>query len=435
MPPHKSVLIENFNGCRYFFNMYLHRHIETILQEAVTQFPVVALLGPRQVGKSTLLQQLFKDSHRYLSFDDLSLRLEAKSDPALFLKNFPGPLILDEIQYVPELLSELKIQIDQDRSAGRFLVTGSQQFHMMKGFQETLPGRILLLYLHPMTILEKLGRGTTEPWLKALLELRKPQIISEIACPSNGNIFQSVSPVQEMHRGGLPPILTVRPPFHTPFFDSYIQTYLLRDLVSLLPDTDPAQVIRFLRLLAAMSGQEINKNQLGRELSISPPTANRWLERLKISLLWEETAPYFTNTIKRIAKHPKGYLFDTGLICHLLGIPDAETLTVNPNIGLAFETAMRLEIQAYIQSFLLPVQMYHWRVYEGKEVDIVLEYKNRLFAFECKWSSEVTEKDLAGLRTFKTRFQDRVAFLAVLTPTGHFLEIREGIFQIPWIPK
>jgi predicted AAA+ superfamily ATPase len=103
-----------------FYNMYLHRHIEPILQEAVTQFPVVALLGPRQVGKSTLLQTLFKDTHRYLSFDDLALRTEAKSDPVLFLKNFPGPLILDEIQYVPELLSEIKVQVDQDRYAGRF---------------------------------------------------------------------------------------------------------------------------------------------------------------------------------------------------------------------------------------------------------------------------------------------------------------------------
>jgi len=211
--------------------MYLHRHIESILQEAVRQFPVVALLGPRQVGKSTLLQSLFKESHRYISFDDLSLRMEAKSDPVLFLKNFPGPLILDEIQYVPELLSELKVQVDQDRSPGRFLLTGSQQFHLMKGFRETLPGRILLLHLHPMTILEKLGLGTVEPWLKILLETRNPRThLFEEPFSRNRTIFQSISPVKELHRGGLPPILSVSSPFYTSFFESYMQTYLLAGL-------------------------------------------------------------------------------------------------------------------------------------------------------------------------------------------------------------
>jgi predicted AAA+ superfamily ATPase len=418
-----------------FYNMYLHRHIEPILQEAVTQFPVVALLGPRQVGKSTLLQTLFKDTHRYLSFDDLALRTEAKSDPVLFLKNFPGPLILDEIQYVPELLSEIKVQVDQDRYAGRFLLTGSQQFHLMKGFQETLPGRILLLHLHPMTVLEKLGMGTLQPWINILLEVKESRIDRLCTAPSlDRKIFQAVSPIQEIHKGGLPPILSMRTFFHSAFFDSYIQTYLLRDLVTFLPDTDPTQVVRFLRLLAALSGQEINKNQLGRELFISPPTANRWMERLKISLLWEETAPYFSSMIKRIAKHPKGTLFDTGLICHLQGIPDAEALAVHPSIGSVFETAMRLEIRAYLQTYLMPAQLYHWRIYEGKEVDIVLEYKNRLYAFECKWSSEVSEKDLAGLRAFKDRFKEQVAFLGVITPTGHLWEIKEGIYQIPWIP-
>jgi uncharacterized protein len=168
-------------------------------------------------------------------------------------------------------------------------------------------------------------------------------------------------------------------------------------------------------------------------VSVSPPTANRWLDWLKKTFLWIDTPPYFTNAIKRISKHPKGNLFDTGVICSLLKISDAESLAAHPAVGALFETAMRLEFQAVIDSFLLPAEIYHWRTSYGKEVDIVIEHRNKLFAFECKWTSSPDVRDLNGLLHLKETFQKKTAFLGVLTPAGPLRRIHDDIFQIPWV--
>ncbi len=407
--------------------MYYPRHLEAVLREAVTQFPAVAVMGARQVGKSTLLQELFSTEYTYLTFDDILLRTQAKTDPTLFLKNFPGKLILDEIQYVPELLPEIKIRIDRDKQAGQFLLTGSQQFTLIKGLQESLAGRVLLLHLRPMTLDERCNRGQTRPWLLELLEKGNPLQTTPLPL--------EVSPIEAIHQGGLPAILSISNKFRHSWFESYIQTYLERDMASILPGSDITGLSRFLRLLAPLSCSEVNKNQLGRELSISPPTSNRWLDRLKATFLWMETPPYLTNYLKRVSKHPKGNLFDTGVICSLLAIPDGESLSLHPLVGTLFEAAMRIEIQAILDAFLIPATVYHWRTHQGVEVDIVLEYKNKLYAFECKWKSDIQKHDLTGLLQFQKIFKEKVAFLGVLTPTGHSLRIREDIYQIPWVAK
>lgn len=326
-------------------------------------------------------------------------------------------------------MSEIKLIIDKERQAGKFLLTGYQQFNLIQGLRESLAGRVLLLRLNPMTLMEKAGLGGEPHWLSDLLE----NGISNKSFKKNETT--AISPIEAIHQGGLPEILSITKKFRPGYFESFIQTYLERDLSAILPGSDITGLSRFLRLLAPLTCCEINKLQLGRELSISAPTSNRWLERLKSTFVWMETPSLAANYIKRVAKHPKGNLFDTGIICSLLMIPDAESLSLHPSVGTLFEAAMRIELQAVIDSFLLSAKMYHWRPRQGKEVDIVIEYRNKLYAFECKWKSELSDHDIRGLVKFRETFPDKTAFLGVLTPTGHHLRLRNDIHQIPWIPK
>lgn len=408
--------------------MYLYRTIEPILKKSIQEFPVVALMGPRQVGKSTVLKHCFAEGYEYLTFDDFSLRSLAKSDPALFIRNHPGRLILDEIQYVPELLPEIKMAVDSGAKPGRFILTGSQQYNLIRGMKETLAGRVLLLDLPPMTLDERLGRGVTEHWAVSLVRGASPTEL-------RGAFAPEMSPLELVFRGGLPGLIGKSHEFIPAFFESYLATYLERDLPSQYDLKDAAALSRFMRLLAALSSREVNKSQLGREIGISPPTADRWLSWLRASLVWREHESYHGNYIKRISRHSKGFLFDTGLACGLLHIATAQALESHPMLGSLFEAAMRIEVEAAIRNCLLPARCHHWKTPYGHEVDIVIEYENRLFALECKWGSHVDGRDAGSLRFFKKQYGDSVAVMGVLTPFGRFGLIDRDIMQIPWLAR
>jgi len=409
--------------------MYLRRHIERTLRESIGEFPVVALIGPRQVGKTTLLQELFGDDFEYISLDELSLRTQARRDPALFLRNHPGRLIIDEIQHAPQLLPEIKMEADREGRPGRFILTGSQQFQVMRGLRESLAGRVLLLSLHPMTVFEKANLGSRDHWLSRALSG------GEI----NDSLFTSLPspmrPLDFLVCGGLPGLLSKSEKFLAPFFESYVRTYIERDLPNQFDVRDGGGLVRFLSLLAPQTSREINKSQAGRELSISPPTAQRWLGWLGDSLIWREHPPFHGNMIKRVSKHPKGFLFDTGLCCHLLHIHGRRALESHPIVGNLFETAIRIEFEAVIGAALLPARCYHWRTPYGIEVDIVVEHEGGLYAFECKWSTSVGKDDLRGLRGFRNRYGKAVALCAVIVPYGRPMLLEEGIYQIPWFVR
>jgi uncharacterized protein len=408
--------------------MYLERHLESILRESVREFPVIALMGPRQVGKTTLLRELFGGEYEYVTLDELSARTQAQRDPALFMRNHPGRLILDEIQYTPALLSEIKIEVDARKEPGRYILTGSQQFQVMRNLRETLAGRILLLNLHPMTIQEVTGQGRHAHWLSGLLDHR--ELDRSLLRP----VSKGMSPAAALARGGLPGLLTKTEKFHPAFFESYLKTYIERDLPHQFDVKDAGGIVRFLSLLAPQTSCEINKSHLGRELSVSPPTANRWLGWLGDSLIWREHPPYHGNLIKRVSKHPKGFLFDTGFCAHLLRVHGAQPLSAHPLVGRLFETAVRIELESVIEAALLPARCYHWRTPHGTEVDVVIEHDGKLFAFECKWSTIVNADDLKGLRRFKELYGDAVVFRGVIVPSGRAMLLEDDIMQIPWLP-
>ena len=406
--------------------MYLPRHVDSWIRAAIREFPIVALLGARQTGKSTTLQHVLGGSFRYVTFDSIADREAAHRDPELFLSNFVGPTIFDEVQYVPSLFSALKRRVDAKQQPGMFVLTGSQQLHIISGLRESLVGRVLLSNLHPMTAWERAGLGDQTHWLVRL--------VNEGPAALLGSVSRPWQPLRELIRGGLPGVLTKSDAFLPDYFKSYVTTYLERDLRSQHAAADPMAMSAFLRLLAPLSAQPINRSQLGREIGVSSPTSARWLAWLTGANLWRELPAFDGNAIKRVAKAAKGMLFDTGLICHLLQAQRETTLQSHPLLGSVFETAVALELRAIIDASLPGASLYHWRTPYGHEVDAVIEHEGRLFAFECKWSSNVSCSAVAGLTAFRRTFGERVAATIVVTPIGDRRWIDRDILQVPWGP-
>lgn len=399
--------------------MYLPRMIEENIKKAVNFFPVVALSGARQTGKSTMLKKIFGDTFKYISLDDYTLRKMAKESPALLLKNFQENLIIDEIQYAPEIMSAIKMSVDSGEDR-KFILTGSQQFNLMKNLKESLAGRVLLLNLHPMTVNEKSGRGAEKHWLTQILENGK----------ASSKIETNNEPAAELMRGGLPGLLDKPDVFVSPYIESYIKTYVERDIPEMYEGADTLKLSTFLKLLAPLSSQLINWSQLGRDIGVSSPTAVRWSEWLSKGSIYSVVPPYIGNAIKRLTKMPKGSLFDTALICQLMRIHSKETLLTNPALGSIFESRVLQEFKAVISSGMIPADIYHWRTSSGTEVDIVIEKDGGLYAFECKWKSDVGKKDLAGLRSFKETYKEKVKFCGIVTPSGQTIEVADSIYRL-----
>ena len=406
--------------------MYLARHIESTVNEAVHQFPVVALSGPRQTGKSTLLKHLFSDRFDYVTLDDMALRNQARKDPQTFLRNYPDSVIIDEVQYAPELFPEIKRRADASGLPGQFVLSGSQQFHLIQNLQESLAGRVLLMNLLPMTQQERCGNGKSNHWLLQLLTrgyLEKGDFLSAAT---------KKAPEALIRHGGFPGLLEKAEPFFSAYFESYLRTYVERDISLMIQLENSSRMVEFLQLLAPLSMREMNKSQLGRDIGMTSPTANRWLQVLEASGVWYTIPAFHGNLIKRIAKTPKGTLFDTGLICHLLQINSRESLLTHPFLVFLFEAAFLHELKAVLTSSLLNARVYHWRASQ-REVDLVIEYGGKLFAFECKWNATLRGDEHKDLLRFRAEYGDRVAFSAVVTSTGTFREIEDGVFQIPWV--
>jgi len=407
--------------------MYLSRHIEKTLTDAVRQFPVVALSGPRQTGKSTLLKHLFAERFDYVTLDDMALRNQARKDPQTFLRNYPDPLIIDEVQYASELFPEIKRRVDASGMPGQFVLSGSQQFHLMQNVQESLAGRVVLMNLLPMTQQERNGTGDAGHWLTKLLQ------VGMLEKADFSAVSKTATPDSVIRRGGLPGLLNKTEPFFGAYFESYLRTYIERDISLMIQLENSSRLVEFFQLLAPLSMREMNKSQLGRDIGMTSPTANRWLQVLEATGVWHNIPAFHGNLIKRIAKTPKGTLFDSGLICHLLQINSREALLTHPSLGFLFEAAFLQEVKAVLSASLLNARVYHWRASQ-REVDLVVEYGGKLFAFECKWNATLRGDEHKDLLRFRAEYGEKVAFSAVITSTGTYREIVDEVFHIPWVP-
>lgn len=381
--------------------VYCDRLCEKRVKQCFKAFPCVVITGARQVGKSTLLDHLFGSKIRSFTFDPVQDTYGEKSDPDLFLRNNPPPLILDEIQNAPELASALKRRIDADRKPGQYLLTGSQQWGLMRVLAESLAGRTAVLELPPFALTEG-RRNKRLAWFADWLE---SQGRKESAKRADRRLLSGTSAgipaIEAVWRGGFPEVREMAMPLVSAWMQGYVATYLMRDVRVMLAVRDERQFARFAMLCAALTAQEVNASQLGRDAGLSTPTALNWLSTLSATCQWREVSAYSRNAVKRVSLKPKGYLADTGLACYLLRLPSPEALLGYPNFGALFETFVVNELARQTQTLPVAPVWHHYRQHSGREVDLIAEYGGRLHPVEIKAASSVRPADAAGIAAFQ----------------------------------
>lgn len=358
---------------------YISRNLEKVVSEVTKEYPVVLVTGPRQVGKTTMLQKLMEGTNRsYVSLDDLNERNLAKTDPELFLQLHKPPVLIDEVQYAPELFTYIKIHVDQNHNPGDFWLTGSQVFKLMRGVQESLAGRVAVLSLTSLSQAEICG-GQMEPFridLDGLLARSKERKQADTR-----DIFDRI------FRGSMPAIVSGQNSNQQIFYSSYLTTYIERDVRELSDAIDSLKFLHFITAVAARCGQMLNVADIARDADINQKQAKDWLGILETLGIIFYLHPYSNNLLKRLVKTPKLYFYDTGLVCYLTKWSSAETLESGAMNGAILENYVVAEIRkTYLNSGKEPF-MYYYRDKDAKEIDIVLEHDGVLNPIEIKKSS------------------------------------------------
>ena len=364
--------------------MYRSRSLEDKLLSASSQFPVLLLAGPRQVGKTTLLRHLAGDERRYVSLDDPAARELATEDPALFLQSWPAPLLVDEVQYAPQLLPHIKMAVDDARTPGAYWLTGSQQFHLMRDVSETLAGRLALVNLLGFSLREIEGRR-----LRAAPYLPTPDRLA------GHESIELQSLYKHIWLGSYPALLTGQVSDPDLFYSSYVSTYLQRDVRDLTQVGDLSAFTRFLRAVAARTGQLLNLSELARDVGISQPTAKAWLSVLEASFQVVLLQPWHSNLTKRLVKTPKLYMLDTGLASWLTRWSSPETLCAGAMAGPMLETWVVAEVIKSWWHRMAAPPIYHYRDHDKREVDLLFDVDGALWPTEIRRSA-TAQRSWAG---------------------------------------
>lgn len=369
--------------------MYLRRTLEEHILRLSRSYPVLALTGPRQVGKTTLLEHLAVGTdRRRVSLDEAGPRALANEDPDLFLERYPPPVLIDEVQNAPPLFPALKPVVDRS-PAGSYWLTGSQQFPLMRSVAESLAGRVGLVELSGLSQAEELGSGGDLPF--------RPSRMAALPVGEGS----SLEIFRRLVRGTFPRLVNADAPPWESFFGSYVQTYLERDLRALANVSDLSAFRRFLQLCAARIGQLVNLSDLARDARISVSTASNWMSLLEASYQVVLLPPYFENLGKRTIKTPKLYFRDTGLACYLTGWLSAETALAGAMAGPLLENYVVSEI---LKSYLhrgREAPLWFYRTKEKVEVDLLLAEEGRLFPIEIKLTARPDRGDLAGIEALR----------------------------------
>lgn len=357
--------------------MYLPRTLTTIIQKASKQFPVVMVTGARQVGKTTLLKDLATKNRNYVTLDDPTLLALARDEPKLFLERFKTPILIDEIQYAPQLLPYIKMDVDNNHKPGQYWLTGSQQFQLMQNVSESLAGRVGILNLLGLSQWEIHNQSKLDlPFLPGDPNLQKK--ISKMPALSLENIYQKI------WMGSFPAIASTSKADKDLFFSAYVQTYLQRDVRDLAQVGDESAFLRFLRVTAARSGQLLNIADVARDTDVSPNTAKHWLSILQTSGIIYLLEPYHNNLTQRLVKAPKLYYIDTGLCSYLTQWSDSKTLEAGAMSGAILETYIVIEILKSYWHNGLQAPLYFYRDKDKKEIDILIVKDQKIHPVEIK---------------------------------------------------
>lgn len=354
--------------------MFIKRALESVIREVSNTYPVLLVTGPRQIGKTTLLEHVADDDRKYVSLDDPIVRRLAKEEPMLFLQRYDPPVIIDEIQYAPELLPYIKIHVDKNKNMGEFWLTGSQMFQMMKGVSESLAGRIGIIPMQGLSLSEvndlaNESYTTDSKRLFNRLNIAKKMSLKDI--------------YSLIYKGAMPAIHTREQSIER-FYASYIDTYIHRDIRDLIQVADEMQFQRFLTACAARTSQMVNYSELAKDVGISSPTAKSWLSLLVTSGIVVLIEPYFNNALKRIVKAPNMYFMDTGLCAYLTRWTSSESLEVSAMSGAFFETFVVSEvIKSYLNAGKRP-PVFYYRDSDQKEIDLIIEENGMLQPIEIK---------------------------------------------------
>lgn len=359
--------------------MYVQRHMERIVTELTKQYPTIMIVGPRQVGKTTMLEHLMAEEDRgrkKVTLDDLAERELAKTDPKMFFQLHKPPLLIDEVQYAPELFPYIKMMVDERQQPGDFWMTGSQLFKMMEGVQESLAGRVALLHLSPLSQSEICGHTENAP-LQIDLNILSQKQEQSVPCDTPA-MFQRI------YRGGMPALVTGKYHSANIFYSSYIDTYMERDVRRLSSGIDSLKFLRFLRASAARTGQQVNYKGIADDAEIDQSTAKNWLHILEALGIIFLLHPYSNNVLKRTVSTPKLYFYDTGLVCYLTRWTSAETAMEGAMNGALLENYTVAEIVKSYQNAGLEPFLYYYRDTDAKEIDLLLERDGKLFPMEIK---------------------------------------------------
>lgn len=371
---------------------YIKRNLEKIVIELSEQYPVILITGPRQVGKTTMLQKLMEGTNRtYVSLDDLNNRALAKSDPAMFFQIHETPILIDEVQYAPELFTYIKIMVDKNRVPGEFWLTGSQMFKLMDGVQESLAGRVAVLNLSSLSQNEIYSSCENVPFTIDLRVLKERQKFIKAA--TTPEIFRRI------FTGGMPAIVSGKYRDNNIFYSSYISTYLERDVKELSGTIDSLKFLKFITAVAARTSQVVNYADIAQDADMNQVTVKKWLSILETLGIIFYLHPYSNNTLKRTIKTPKLYFDDTGLCAYLTKWSSPQTLESGAMNGAMLENYVVSEIFKSYQNSAKTPFIYYYRDKDMKEIDLLIEADGKLFPIEIKKTASPTPQ---LIRVFKT---------------------------------
>ena len=398
------------------------RTIERFLQQARHAFPVLLVAGARQVGKSTLLGGMREPDRLSITLDDPTLLELARRDPALFLQRFPPPVLIDEVQYAPQLLPHIKMLVNRLRRPDLFWLTGSQPFHLMHGVSESLAGRAAVVRLQGFSERERRLRaadGVFDPDPKVV-----EQRLVGLPLPNLKELYLQI------WLGSFPAVVLGAPENRDLYLSSYVQTYLQRDLRDLARVGDESAFLRFLRATAARTGQFLNHADLARDVDISPATAKSWLSILTTSGLVHLIQPWHTNMTKRLVKAPKLIFLDTGLAAWLTGWSSPETLESGAMSGAFLETWVASELLKSWWHAGQEPPLYVWRDRDGAEIDLVIAKDGRLHPIEVKKTAQPGLDTIHSFRVLSRSGQEPgIGGVVCLSP--HHVPITEDAWAIP----